>query len=189
MAIRRRNQGNKNRYQHNEVKKFKMNGEITASTVRVLDDDKSLIGVMPLEEALALASEREVDLIEIVPKASPPVCQIISRNKYIYQLKKKEKQQQKKQKEAQVMLKSMRLGVNTESHDYNFKLNRIREFLKDNNRVQVFVIFKGRQLMHKDRGYKLLENIIKDIEDIAEVENRPKMAGNRLIMYLIPKKD
>lgn len=166
-----------------------MNLEINVPEVRLLDEDKSLIGVMPTKEALDMAKEKSVDLIEIVPKAKPPVCQLIPYNKYMYQLKKKEKQKQKKQKESQVQLKSMRLGVNTEAHDYNFKLDKIKDFLESNNKVQIFVMFKGRQMIHKDRGYKLLEDIKEDIKDIGEVESKPRMAGNRLIMVVVPKKE
>ncbi len=189
MAIRRRGHHGKSRSHQPSEKKVKMNSEIKVPEVRLLDEDKSLIGVMPTKEALDMAYERNVDLIEIVPKAKPPVCQLIPYNKYMYQLKKKEKQKQKKQKEAQVQLKSMRLGVNTEAHDYNFKLDKIREFLESNNKVQIFVMFKGRQMIHKDRGYKLLEDIKEDIKDIGEVESKPRMAGNRLIMVVIPKKE
>ncbi|MFW5800177.1 MAG: translation initiation factor IF-3, partial [Spirochaetota bacterium] len=151
-----------------------MNEEIKVPEVRVLDEDRSQVGVMPLQEALDLAGERGVDLIEIVPKAKPPVCQLIEYNKYLYQLKKREKEKQKKQKESQVQLKSMRLGVNTEEHDYNFKLDKIKDFLNNNNKVQVFVLFKGRQMIHKDRGYKLLDRIKEDIKDIGEIESKPR---------------
>ncbi len=189
MSIRKRGYRGKPR-QKSERREFKMNKEIKATEVRVLDEDKSQIGIMSLDEALGLAEERGVDLVEIVPKAKPPVCQVISHKKYIYQQKKKEKEKQKKQKESQVQLKSMRFGVNTEEHDYNFKLDKIRAFLEDNNKVQIFVLFKGRQMIHKDRGYKLLENIEKDIKDLGSVQRRPKMAGNRLTMIVGPyKKD
>lgn len=189
MAIRRRGRNN-NKKSSVEKRTVKINDEIQCSEVRLLDDDKSLIGVMSLKEAKDMAEERGTDLIEIVPKAKPPVCQLISYNKYAYQLKKREKEKLKKQKENQVQMKSMRLGVNTEEHDYNFKLKKIIEFLESNNKVQVFIIFKGRQMIYKDRGYKLLESIIDDVGEIGEVESRPKMAGNRLLMTIIPiKKD
>jgi translation initiation factor IF-3 len=187
MAIRKGYRGKPRKPTRRE---FKMNQEIKAPEVRVLDEDKSQIGVMSLQEALQIAEDKGLDLIEIVPKAKPPVCQVISHKKYLYQQKKKEKEKQKKQKETQVQLKSMRFGANTEEHDYNFKLQKIRDFLEDNNKVQVFVLFKGRQMIHKDRGYKLLENIAEDIKDLGQVERRPKMAGNRLTMIVGPyKKD
>ncbi len=188
MAIKKRGYRGRPKQQESR-REFKMNEEITATEVRVLDEERSQVGVMSLGEALDRAKEEGLDLVEVVPKAKPPVCQIISYKKYMYQEKKKEKEKQKKQKESQVQIKSMRFGVNTEEHDYNFKLTKIKEFLEDNSKVQVFILFKGRQMMHRDRGYKLMDHIIEGVKDHGEIERPPKMAGNRLIMVISPKKE
>ena len=157
--------------------------------VRIVGDiDEVEKGVYPLEEALDLAKNHGVDLVEISPKAKPPVCRLIDYNKFLYQIKKKKKEQEQKQKEKQLGLKEVRFGPNTEEHDFQFKLNHIRNFLKKNNKVKAFVFFKGREMAFKDKGQLLLLNIANELEDEAIVENMPKLIGRKMIMILKPKK-
>ncbi len=192
MAIRKKGPlggGKQQQQPTEEIKKIRINEEILASEVRLIDEEKNQIGIVNLKEALSMADERGVDLLEIVPNGKPPVCQLISYEKYLYQLKKREKEKIKKQKETQVKIKSMKLGVNTEAHDYNFKLNKIKEFIvEENSKVQIFIIFKGRQLIHKERGFKLLETMAEDLKEVADVESKPRLTGSKMMMTIAPKK-
>ncbi len=143
-------------------------------------------GIYSIEEALKIADEQNLDLVEISPKADPPVCKIIDYQKFLYQLKKREKEQ--KAKTARVIVKEIRFGPQTDDHDYNFKLKHAQEFLKDGCKVKAYVFFKGRSILFKEQGEVLLLRFANDLEDYAKVEHLPELEGKRMTIVLSPKK-
>lgn len=143
--------------------------------------------IYDLKDALAMAEEQGLDLVEISPKAKPPVCKIVDFNKFLYEQKKKEKEM--KAKAAKVVVKEIRLGPNTDEHDFNFKLKHAEKFLKDGAKVKVDVFFKGRSIIHKDKGKYQLLKFAQDLEEVGKVERMPRMEGKRMIMIISPKKE
>lgn len=143
-------------------------------------------GVYPFEEALRLAQDQGLDLIEISASAVPPVCRIADYKKFLYDLKKKQKEIKAKQTVAEV--KEVRFGPNTDEHDVNFKLAHSKKFLQEGHKVKAFVFFKGRTIVFKERGEILLLKFAQDLEEYGVVESMPKLEGKRMIMYLVPKK-
>jgi len=135
---------------------------------------------------MKMADELELDLVEISPKADPPVCRIIDYQKFLYQQKKKQKEQ--KQKSVQVSVKEVRFGPNTDEHDYNFKLKHAEKFLQDGDKVKAFVFFKGRSILFKEKGEILLLRLAQDLEEVGKVEQLPRLEGKRMTMFLSPKK-
>lgn len=142
--------------------------------------------IYDIKDAMALADEMELDLVEISPTAKPPVCKIIDYNKFLYEQKKKQKEM--KAKAAKVSLKEIRLTPNIDDHDFNFKLRHAQKFLQDGDKVKVDVFFKGRSIIFKDKGKYQLLKFADELEDYAKVERLPKMEGKRMIMILAPKK-
>jgi len=140
---------------------------------------------MTLREAIHLAQELEVDLVEISPKAEPPVCKLIDYKKYIYQVK--QKQKEIKSKSVKTVVKEIRFGPNTDEHDYNFKKNHAINFLNEGFKVKAFVFFKGRTIIFKEKGEILLLRFAQELEELAKVESLPKLEGKRMIMMLSPK--
>ncbi len=143
-------------------------------------------GVYPLRDALRMADEQELDLVEISPKADPPVCKIIDYSKFLYQQKKKQKEM--KAKAVQVVVKEIRFGPQTDEHDFEFKLRHAEKFLKDGAKVKAFVFFKGRSILFKEQGEILLLRLATELEDLGTVEQMPKLEGKRMIMMISPKK-
>ena len=141
--------------------------------------------VMPIREALRLADEMELDLVEISPKAEPPVCRIIDYQKFLYQQKKKAKEL--KANQAKVTVKEIRFGPQTDDHDYNFKLKHAMNFLKEGSKVKAYVFFRGRSIVFKEQGEILLLRFATDLEEVAKVEMMPKLEGKRMTMMLVPK--
>jgi translation initiation factor IF-3 len=142
-------------------------------------------GIYSIEDAIKLADEMELDLVEISPKADPPVCKIIDYQKFLYQQKKKQKEL--KAKTQKVVVKEIRFGPNTDEHDYQFKLNHAKKFLEDGAKVKAFVFFKGRSILFKEKGEILLLRLAQELEELAKVEQMPKLEGKRMIMFLSPK--
>ena len=142
-------------------------------------------GVYSIEDAIKLADEMELDLVEISPKADPPVCKIIDYQKFLYQQKKKQKEL--KAKTQKVVVKEIRFGPNTDEHDYQFKLNHARKFLEDGAKVKAFVFFKGRSILFKEKGEILLLRLAQELEELAKVEQMPKLEGKRMTMFIAPK--
>lgn len=141
---------------------------------------------MPIEQALKIAQEMELDLVEISPKADPPVCKVIDYKKFLYEHKKKQKEI--KSKQSKVSVKEIRFGPNTDEHDQQFKLKHARKFLEEGSKVKAFVFFRGRTIVFKERGEILLLKFAQELEDIGVVEQMPKLEGKRMIMYIAPKK-
>jgi translation initiation factor IF-3 len=153
--------------------------------VRLIGDNITEPGVFPISEALKIAEEMELDLVEISPNADPPVCKIIEYQKFLYQQKKKQKEI--KAKTVKVVVKEIRFGPNTDEHDYNFKLKHAQKFLEEGAKVKSFVFFKGRSILYKEKGEILLLRFAQDLEEDAKVEQLPKLEGKRMIMLLSPK--
>lgn len=143
-------------------------------------------GIYQLREALGMAEEQGLDLVEISPKANPPVCKIIDYKKFLYERKKKQKEI--KAKTAKIVVKEIRLGPNTDDHDFNFKMNHAKKFLEDGAKVKVDVFFKGRTIIYKEKGEIILLKFAQELADYGKVESMPKLEGKRMIMILSPKK-
>jgi len=152
--------------------------------VRVVGEDGEQIGVMPSREAVAMAQERGLDLVEVAPQLEPPVCKFMDYGKYRYEKSKKEKLSKKRQ--ISVQLKEMRLRPKTDGHALNFKLEHIKEFLSQGKKVKVYVHFRGREMVHQEFGKRLLETIKEQVEGLGGVAQEPKLEGRNLIMILNP---
>lgn len=163
-----------------------MNDKIRAKEVRVVGEGIDDQGVYPIDKAIEMAEEAGLDLVEISPKAEPPVCKIIDYKKFLYEQKKRMKEM--KSKTQKVVIKEIRFGPNTDDHDFDFKLNHTEKFIKEGAKVKAYVFFKGRSILFKDKGQILLLKLAQSLEDIATVESMPKMEGKRMIMMLAPKK-
>ena len=164
---------------------FRVNGQIRAREVRIVGDDIES-RVLPLAQALRIAQEHEVDLVEISPTADPPVCRVIDYSKFLYQLKKKQKEQ--KAKQVKVEVKEIRFGPQTDDHDYNFKLKHAMGFLQEGNKVRAYVYFKGRSILFKEQGEVLLLRFANDLEDYGKVEQMPILEKKRMTIVMAPKK-
>jgi translation initiation factor IF-3 len=143
-------------------------------------------GIFPIREALKMAEDQGLDLVEISPTANPPVCKIIDYKKFLYEQKKKQKEI--KAKSAKVVVKEIRLGPITDEHDFNFKLKHAIKFLQEGDKVKVDVFFKGRSIIYKEKGEIMLLRFAQELEDYGKVEQLPKLEGKRMIMILAPKK-
>ncbi|WP_074613496.1 translation initiation factor IF-3 [Polaribacter dokdonensis] len=153
--------------------------------VRVVGDNVE-VGVYPLAKAKEMAREQELDLVEISPKAKPPVCKIIDYKKFLYEQKKREKAL--KSKATKVTIKEIRFGPQTDEHDYEFKKKHAIKFLQDGAKLKAFVFFKGRSIIFKEQGQILLLKLAQELEDYGKVEQLPKLEGKRMIMFIAPKK-
>jgi translation initiation factor IF-3 len=151
----------------------------------VVGDNIDNPGVYSIREALAMADDHELDLVEISPTADPPVCKIIDYQKFLYQQKKKQKEL--KAKAVKIVVKELRFGPNTDDHDYNFKLKHAQKFLEDGAKVKAFVFFKGRSIIYSEKGEILLLRFAQDLEDLGKVEQLPKLEGKRMTMLISPK--
>ncbi len=163
---------------------YRVNEEIHVKEVRVVDDNGAV--VMPTQQALGMARQRELDLVEISPNAQPPVCRIIDYSKFLYQQKRHQKEM--KQKQVKVEVKEIRFGPQTDEHDYAFKLKHAREFLEDGNRVRAYVFFRGRSILFKEQGEVLLLRFANDLEEYGKVEALPKLEGKKMFLFMAPKK-
>ena len=171
----------------NDSKKdeYRVNRQITAREVRIVGDDIES-SVVPLQKAIKIAEEKGVDLVEISPTATPPVCRLIDYSKFLYQQKKRQKEI--KAKQVKISVKEIRFGPQTDDHDYDFKLKHAREFLTSGNKVKAYVFFKGRSIVFKEQGEVLLLRFATDLEDVGKVESMPELMGKRMTMFIAPKK-
>ena len=166
--------------------KHRINKKITSEELRLVGDNVE-IGVYKLSQALAIANEQNLDLVEISPKAVPPVCKVMDYKKFLYEQKKREKAL--KSKAAKVVVKEIRFGPNTDDHDYNFKKKHAEKFLNEGAKLKAFVFFKGRSIIFKEQGQILLLHLAQDLEKIGKVEQMPKLEGKRMIMFIAPIKN
>ncbi len=163
----------------------KINLHIKAPVVRVVGENVEQ-DIYNIKDALELAEKQGLDLVEISPTANPPVCRIIDYKKFLYDQKKKQKEI--KAKTSKVVVKEIRLGPNTDDHDFNFKLNHAKKFLEEGAKVKVDVFFKGRTIVYKDKGEIILLKFAQELEEVGKVERMPKLEGKRMIMIIAPKK-
>lgn len=159
-----------------------MNDEIRADRVRVVNPEGEQLGVMSLEDALQEARRWGLDLVEVAPQADPVVCKILDYGKYRYRQAKRERRQQQKQQK----LKEMRFTSQIEDHDFETKVRHIKRFLSDDDKVRVTVIFRGREIVHMNRGRELMERLIEEVKDVGKVDQGPTQRGRSLQMMLIP---
>ncbi|MDL2255697.1 translation initiation factor IF-3 [Parabacteroides sp. OttesenSCG-928-G06] len=164
---------------------YRINERIRVREVRLVGDNVEQ-GVFPIAQALKMAEDQELDLVEISPNAAPPVCKIIDYQKFLYQQKKKQKEQ--KAKSVKVIVKEIRFGPQTDDHDYNFKLKHAKGFLQEGAKVKAYVFFKGRSILFKEQGEVLLLRFANDLEEFGKVEQLPVLEGKRMIIMLSPKK-
>ena len=162
---------------------YRVNEQIRVREVRIAGEGEST--VMSTRQALEMAREQGVDLVEISPNAQPPVCRIIDYSKFLYQQKKRAKEM--KQKQVKVDIKEIRFGPQTDEHDYQFKLKHAQEFLSEGNKVRAYVFFRGRSILFKEQGEVLLLRFANDLEEYAKVEQLPKLDGKKMFLYLAPK--
>ncbi len=161
------------------------NNNIRAAEVRVINSDGTMIGILPIREAVAMAKEQELDLVEISTNAQPPVCKILDSNKYVYEPGKKAAEAKKKQ--AKVSLKELRIKSRIAPHDLEVKLRQIEEFLRKKDQVRFVVIFRGRENQHKEIGIQILNDTAKRLEALATVDGGLQQLGNRMSMTFVPK--
>jgi translation initiation factor IF-3 len=153
--------------------------------VRVVSPEGEQLGILPIQEALEVARQRELDLVEVAPEAQPPVCRIMDFGKYKYTQARRLKEARKKQTTIQV--KEVKMGPKTEKHDFEFKLKHVRRFLEEGHKAKVTVRFKGREMAHTELGWKMLQKMVDAVQDLAMVENNPRMEGRLLHIVLSPR--
>lgn len=163
---------------------YRINEQIRVREVRIVGESGST--VMPTREALDMARQQGVDLVEISPNANPPVCRLIDYSKFLYQQKKRAKEM--KAKQVKVEVKEIRFGPQTDEHDYQFKLKHAKEFLEEGNKVRAYVFFRGRSILFKEQGEVLLLRFANDLEEVGKVESMPSLEGKKMFIYLAPKK-
>ncbi|MBR0165833.1 MAG: translation initiation factor IF-3, partial [Prevotella sp.] len=163
---------------------YRINDQIRVREVRIVGDNGST--VVPTRDALNMAREQGVDLVEISPNANPPVCRLIDYSKFLYQQKKRQKEM--KAKQVKVEVKEIRFGPQTDEHDYQFKLKHAKEFLEEGNKVRAYVFFRGRSILFKEQGEVLLLRFANDLEEVGKVEGMPSLEGKKMFLYLAPKK-
>ena len=164
---------------------YRTNEGIRSKEVRLVGDNVEQ-GVYTIQQALRIARDQELDLVEITPNAAPPVCRVVDYQKFIYQLKRKQKEA--KAKSVKVVVKEIRFGPQTDDHDYNFKLKHAKGFLGEGAKVKAYVFFRGRSILFKDQGEVLLLRFANDLEDYGRVESMPVLEGKRMTIMIAPKK-
>ena len=163
----------------------KINSKITAQEIRLVGDNVD-VGVYSVNDALRMARGQELDLVEISPKASPPVCKILDYKKFLYEQKKRDKVL--KSKATKIVVKEIRFGPQTDEHDYQFKKKHAEKFLNEGAKLKAFVFFKGRSIIFKEQGQILLLRLAQSLEDVGIVESMPELEGKKMIMIIAPKK-
>ncbi len=166
-------------------KKHRVNEVIRVKEIRLIGSDGEQLGILPTEQAMSMAREQGLDLVEVAPNERPPVCRIMDYGKFRYQQSKRTQDAKKKQKQFQV--KEMKMRPKTEEHDYQFKIKHVRRFLEEGNKAKITVMFRGRELSHIELGRKILDRLIEDLSDISTIEQEPKREGRNMVMVLGPK--
>lgn len=185
MRPQRPNQGRYGRPdRYSRADDTRINGEIRAREVRVIDADGQQLGILQIRDALALATEKELDLVEVAPNADPPVCRLMNYGKYLYEKQKRERESRKAHKQIEV--KEVQMGPKTDEHDIQVILTRIRKFAKEGAKIRVRVKFKGREIYHPEVAQELLQRVAAEAAPDATVESMPAFDGKSLIMILTP---
>ncbi len=162
-----------------------INENIKAATVRLVDDDGTVLGVFPTPDAIARADEKGLDLVVVAGNSDPPVCKLLDYGKLKYEAQKKKNEARKKQKTYEIKELKFRPGI--DSHDYEVKMRSMRKFLDDGDKVKVTLRFRGREMAHQELGMKVLDRVRDDLVEIAKVEQFPKMEGRQMVMVMTPK--
>ncbi len=166
--------------------KVRINNDIRAKEIRVIDSEGGMLGIMQVRDAVKIAEERNLDLIEIVPKAKPPVCKIMDYGKYVYEIQKKEKYQRKQQQQQQ--MKEIRFKPHIQEHDFAFKTHHARSFIEEGDKVKATVMFRGREMAHKDFGIEVIEKFVEALSDIAKMDSPIKTEGRFITVVMAPGK-
>ncbi|MDZ7750138.1 MAG: translation initiation factor IF-3 [Gammaproteobacteria bacterium] len=169
-----------------KTSRYRVNEDITAPEVRVVDSEGEQLGVIPLVEAMQKAEAAQLDLVEIAPQADPPVCRIMDYGKHLFEENKKK--QNAKRKQQQVHVKEVKFRPGTEEGDYQVKLRNLTRFINQGDRAKVTIWFRGREMAHQELGKRILDRVEADMAEIAKVEQFPKMEGRQMVMLLAPKK-
>ncbi len=164
----------------------RINERIRAKEIRVIDEEGNQLGIMPPFEALKTARSQGLDLVEVAPTANPPVCRIINYGKYLYQLSKRQHEAKKNQKS--IGLKEVKMRPRTSTHDFETKRNKVLDFLSEGAKVKVTIMFRGREMAHRDLGFKMIEKLIEEVGENGQVEARPRLEGPNLSTIIAPKK-
>jgi translation initiation factor IF-3 len=166
---------------------LRINGGITAQSVRLIDQSNNQVGIIGRSEALSMAQQVGLDLVEVSPMSAPPVCRIMDYGKWLYQQKRKIREAHKKSLHHATTMKEIRLRPETDKHDLGIKINHAREFIQKGHKVQFTVFFRGRQMLHKEQGYEVLGYVTQSLQDVAAVERPSAITGKRMTLLLIPK--
>jgi translation initiation factor IF-3 len=164
----------------------RINERIRVPEVRVIGEDGEQLGVMNTREAVSLAREKGLDLVEVAAQAEPPVCRIIDYGKFQYEAKKKANEAKKKQ--VTITVKEVKFRPSTDEHDYDYRMKHAREWLQDGDKVKATIWFRGREMTHRELGARILEKLERDLADVGEVEARPRMEGNQMFIIVAPKR-
>ena len=167
-----------------DTREVNINEKIRVREVRLIDSNGAQMGVVPTSEAMRMAREQELDLVEVSPSAQPPVCKIMDYGKFKYQLSKKA--QEAKKKSTVIQLKEMKLGLKIEGHDLLFKIKHIRDFLEAGDKVKIIIMFKGREVLHVNMGEQMAQKIIDSLKDVGDLEQKPKFDGRNIVMVFAP---
>jgi translation initiation factor IF-3 len=167
------------------AKESGINWGIRAQEVRVIDSDGNQAGIMPLKEAMKIAEEQGLDLVEVAPNATPPVCRVMNYGKYKYQQSKRSQEARKHQTVIQV--KEVKLRPRTEEHDFQFKLRHAKRFLSEGNKVKISILFRGRELAHPEFGRDMMNRFLEEVKDIMVIEQAPRLEGRNMVMVVAPK--
>lgn len=167
---------------------LKVNFAIRAGSVRLIDESNNQVGIVNKDEAISRSQQVGLDLVEVSPKDNPPVCRIMDYGKWLYEQKRKLRESRKKSHHHLSTLKEIRLKPEIDKHDLDIKVRHAHEFFEKGHRVQFTMLFRGRQFLHKDRGYEILEQIANSLEDVAKIERPITMANRRMTLLLVPKK-
>lgn len=166
-------------------KELQINDEIRDKELRIIDSDGSQLGVMPLERAMNLAAEKNLDLVKIAPQATPPVCKIIDYGKYRFEQAKRDKEAKKNQRIVEI--KEIRLSLNIDVHDFNTKVNQAKKFISEGNKVKASIRFRGREMGHPEIGYETMKEFAQVLSEVTNVEKSAKLEGRNMLMFLAPK--
>jgi translation initiation factor IF-3 len=167
-----------------DSKEANINEKVKAREVRLIAADGAQLGVVPTTDAMRMAREQELDLVEVSPSATPPVCKIMDYGKFKYQVAKK--LQEAKKKQTIIQLKEMKLGLKIEEHDLQFKIKHIRDFLEAGDKVKIIIMFKGREVLHVNMGEKMAQRIIESLKDVGDPEQKPRFDGRNIVMVFAP---
>ncbi|HIJ94689.1 MAG TPA: translation initiation factor IF-3 [Desulfuromonadales bacterium] len=162
-----------------------INQAIRVSEVRVIGASGEALGVIPISQALELAEQQQLDLVEVSPTATPPVCRIMDYGKFKYQQSKK--LQEAKKKQVHVLLKEIKLRPKTDAHDLEFKINNVKRFLEEGNKAKITLVFRGREITHMDVGRAVMDKVVHELQEVAVIENQPRIEGRNMYMIVGPK--